>query len=94
MIATHFHKKLFPGIDYAEKVFKKFTRTSTVKKKSYFSAAYGKGIESQIINDKGNCRDYRIVVVGDIIYQIMITSTKNFAYKSERMNFFDSFKPI
>ena len=94
MIATHLSGKPFSGIALAEKVFKKFTRTSTVKKNSYFSAAYGKGIESQIINDKGNCRDYRIVVVGDIIYQIMIISTKGFAYKSERINFFDSFKPI
>ena len=78
--------------NFTEKTFQQFTRNCTILDKKGFTIADKTGIESNIITKQGLHINYRVIVIGNCAYQLMVASKKKFADERKVRAFFRSFK--
>jgi len=77
-----------------EKTFRQFAKNCDIKDKQGFTLADRTGIESSIVTQQKLYINYRVIVVGNNAYQLMVACKNKFADPKKVRAFFRSFKII
>lgn len=77
-----------------EKTFQQFAKNCEIKDKQGFTLADRTGIESSIVTQQKLYINYRVIVVGNNAYQLMVACKNKFADQKKVRAFFRSFKIV